>query len=127
MVASNMNVNMENDEGINRDGAVLDYMRLNNITIQAWSPYQYGYFEGVFINHPEFKKLNDALERLANEYGVTPTGIATAWINRHPANIQTIIGTMNPERIKEIAQASDVVLTRQQWYELYQASGFKLL
>lgn len=127
MVASNMNVNMENDEGINRDGAVLDHMRLNNITIQAWSPYQYGYFEGVFINHPEFKKLNDALERLANEYGVTPTGIATAWINRHPANIQTIIGTMNPERIKEVAQASDVVLTRQQWYELYQASGFKLL
>jgi len=127
MVASNMNVNMENDEGINRDGAVLDHMRLNNITIQAWSPYQYGYFEGVFVDHPKFKKLNEVLDRLAVEYGVTSTGIAIAWINRHPANIQTIIGTMNAERIKEISQASNVVLTRQQWYELYKTSGFKLL
>lgn len=127
IVATNMNVNMQNEAGINRDGAVLDNMRLKQMTVQAWSPYQFGFFEGVFINHAKFKELNEALENIANKYQVTPTGIATAWINRHPANIQTIVGSMNPERITEITNASDVILTRQEWYELYQASGFKLL
>ncbi|MGX4686400.1 aldo/keto reductase [Vagococcus sp. JNUCC 83] len=127
MVAANMNVNMENDTGINRDGAVLDHMRINNITVQAWSPYQYGYFDGVFIDHPDFQELNNALQTIAETYQVTPTAIATAWINRHPANIQTIVGSMNDKRIKEIAQASDITLTREEWYKLYQASGYKLL
>lgn len=127
MVAHNMNVNMENETGINRDGAVLDHMRMKNITIQAWSPFQYGYFDGVFIDHPDFIKLNNSLEKLAQKYHVTKNGIAIAWISRHPANIQTIIGTMNTGRIKEVTDASDVVLTRQEWYELYQAAGFNLL
>lgn len=127
MVSTNMNVNMENETGINRDGSVLDYMRLKQLTVQAWSPYQFGYFEGVFINHPDFKELNNCLQNIANRYQVTPTVIATSWINRHPANIQTIVGSMNPERIKEISQSTGVELTRQEWYELYQASGFKLL
>jgi len=58
---------------------------------------------------------------------VTDTGIATAWINRHPANIQTIIGTMNTKRIKDIALASDITLSREDWYTLYKASGYELL
>lgn len=127
MVASQMNVNMENEIGINRDGAVLDHMRLKQMTVQAWSPYQFGYFDGIFIDNPDFKELNQCLNKLAESYGVTSTGIATAWINRHPANIQTIIGSMNPNRISEIAQACDITLTREEWYELYQASGFTLL
>lgn len=127
MVTSQMNVNMENELGINRDGAVLDHMRLKQMTVQAWSPYQFGYFDGVFIDHPDFKELNECLNKLANSYSVTSTGIATAWINRHPANIQTIIGSMNPSRIRDITQASDIRLTREEWYELYQASGFILL
>ncbi|MGY3703686.1 aldo/keto reductase [Vagococcus martis] len=127
MVTSQMNVNMENELGINRDGAVLDHMRLKQMTVQAWSPYQFGYFDGVFIDHPDFKELNECLNKLANSYSVTSTGIATAWINRHPANIQTIIGSMNPSRIRDITQASDIRLTREEWYELYQASGFTLL
>lgn len=127
MVSSQMNVNMENELGINRDGAVLDHMRLNKMTVQAWSPYQFGYFDGVFIDHPNFKELNECLNNFAESYGVTSTGIATAWISRHPANIQTIIGSMNPSRIRDITQASDIRLTRKEWYELYQASGFTLL
>src|SRR5579875_2225158 len=39
MISNGMNVNMENDSAVNRDGSVLDYCRLNNITIQPWSPF----------------------------------------------------------------------------------------
>ena len=127
MVAYGMNNNMENTAGIHRDGGVLEYSRLRDITIQAWSPYQHGYFEGVFLGNDDFKELNDVIQEMANKYGVTDTGIATAWINRHPANIQTIIGTMNPQRIKDVALASDITLSREDWYKLYQASGYELL
>ncbi|MGO3732125.1 MAG: aldo/keto reductase [Vagococcus sp.] len=127
MVASGMNTNMENEAGLYRDGGLLEYSRLHDITIQAWSPYQYGYFDGVFLGNDKFEALNQTINELADKYGVTDTGIATAWINRHPANIQTIIGTMNPIRIKQIADASEIILSRQDWYRLYQASGYTLL
>lgn len=127
MVANGMNNNMENTPGIHRDGSVLEYSRLKDITIQAWSPYQYGYFDGVFLGNEDFKELNTVIAEMADKYQVTDTGIATAWINRHPANIQTIIGTMNPQRIKDIALASDITLSREDWYTLYKASGYELL
>lgn len=127
MVAYGMNNNMENETGIYRDGGILEYTRLKEMTIQAWSPYQYGYFDGVFLGNPTFESLNQLIDELADKYGVTNTGIATAWINRHPANIQTIIGTMNEKRIKDIAKASEIKISREDWYQLYQASGYQLL
>lgn len=127
MVAYGMNNNMENEAGIYRDGGILEYSRLKKMTIQAWSPYQFGYFDGVFLGNSQFKKLNDVIDEMAHKYGVTDTGIATAWINRHPANIQTIIGTMNPSRIEAVALASEITLSREDWYKLYQASGYELL
>ncbi len=127
MVAYGMNGNMENEAGIYRDGGILEYSRLEEMTIQAWSPYQYGYFDGVFLGNPKFEVLNKAISEIAEKYHVTDTGVATAWINRHPAKIQTIIGTMNPTRIKDIANATDITLSREDWYKLYQASGYELL
>lgn len=127
MVAQGMNQNMENQAGIGRDDSVLEYSRLHNMTIQAWSPYQYGYFDGVFLGNKNFSELNGVIDEMAKKYDVTDTGIATAWINRHPAKIQTIIGTMNPKRIEEVAKASDITLTREDWYTLYKASGYELL
>lgn len=127
MIAQGMNQNMENEAGIDRDDSVLEYSRLNNMTIQAWSPYQYGYFDGVFLGNEQFSELNSVIDEMAKKYNVTDTGIATAWINRHPAKIQTIIGTMNPNRISEVAKASEISLTREDWYTLYKASGYQLL
>ncbi|MBN2658512.1 MAG: aldo/keto reductase [Spirochaetales bacterium] len=123
MIDGGLNVNMKVPASVDHDGSILDYCRLNAITIQAWSPFQYGFFEGVFVGNEKFPELNAVLERLAGEYGVTPSAIAVAWILRHPAGIQAIIGTTKPERVEEIAAASSVVLTRQQWYELYRAAG----
>lgn len=123
MIASGMEVNMQTDGAIDRDGSILDYCRLHDITIQTWSPFQYGFFEGVFIGSDKYPKLNALLDKLAEKYNVTPTTIASAWILRHPAKMQLISGSTSPKRIKEIAAASDITLTREEWYQLYLAAG----
>ena len=126
MVDAGMNVNMQNTAGIDRDGSILDYCRLNDITIQAWSPFQYGMFEGVFLDNPKFPELNIVMDELAEKYNVTKSAIAVAWILRHPAKIQTIVGTTNKERLQGICKASDIYLTREEWYRLYMAAGKRL-
>lgn len=126
MVDAGLNVNMNHDPATNRDGGVLDFCRLNDITIQPWSPFQYGFFQGVFIGNPEFRELNEKLEEIAASYGITPTGLAVAWILRHPACMQPIVGSVNTGRLKEVCEASDVTITRQEWYALYCATGKKL-
>jgi predicted oxidoreductase len=113
------------DQSIDRDNGILDYARLNDITLQAWSPFQGGFFTGVFVGDREkFPELNDLLDELAAKYGVTPSGIAVAWITRHPANIQVVLGTTKPERVEESAAGSDIPLTREEWYGLFTAAGY---
>lgn len=126
MIDAGINVNMEIDPGINRDGSVLDYCRLKEITIQPWSPFQYGFFQGVFLDNDKFPELNQKIDEMAAAKGVTNSAIAIAWILRHPARMQPIIGTTNPGRVKDICRASDITLTRQEWYEIYRAAGNKL-
>ena len=124
MIDAGINVNMENQAGLVRDGGILEYSRIHDMTIQAWSPFQYGFFEGVFVGNTEkFPELNARLLELADQYKVTPSGIAAAFINRHPAKMQTILGTMTPSRIIEATEAADIVLTREEWYSLYMAAG----
>ena len=126
MINSGINANMYNDSGINRDGGVLEYCRLKDITIQAWSPFQYGMFEGIFLENEKFAELNKVIDNLAEKYNVTNSAIAVAWILRHPAGIQTIVGTTNKDRIAQISKASEIRLTREEWYALYMAAGNKL-
>ncbi|MUV36863.1 L-galactose 1-dehydrogenase [Lentibacillus sp. JNUCC-1] len=126
MIDAGFNVNMHNDPAVVRDGGVLEYCRLNDITIQAWSPFQHGMIEGPFIGNPDFPQVNRKLEEMAEEKRVSPTTMAIAWILRHPATIQPVVGTMNQERLTQIAKASDVQLTRKEWYELYRAAGNEL-
>ncbi|MBU3840535.1 MAG: aldo/keto reductase [Candidatus Ruminococcus intestinipullorum] len=123
MVASGLEVNMLSDGSVNRDGYLLDYCRLHNIAIQAWSPFQYGFFEGVYIGSEKYPELNQVLESLADKYEVSPTTIATAWILRHPAKMQVIAGTTKVGRLREIAQATEIELTREEWYRIYLAAG----
>ncbi|WP_432572884.1 aldo/keto reductase [Kineococcus sp. SYSU DK005] len=120
-VASNMQAL---DQSVSRDNGVLDYCRLNDVTVQAWSPFQAGFFTGVFLGNPEYAELNAVVDRLAQQYGVPPIAIATAWITRHPAGMQVVLGTTNPERVAGAAQGSDLPLTRAEWYELFRAAGY---
>lgn len=115
--------NLSTDRSTDRDNGLLDYCRLHDITIQAWSPLQYGMIDGCFLDHPDYPELNAGLAKLAEKYNVTKAAIALAWILRHPANMQVIVGTMNPEHLKESAEAMNIRLTHHEWYELYLASG----
>ena len=123
MIQSGINVNMYNDSAVNRDGGVLDFCRLNKITVQPWSPMQYGFFEGCFIDNEKFPELNAKLEEIGNKYGVSKTAIAFAWILRHPAKMQPVTGTTNLTRLADCIKATDIDLTREEWYEIYRAAG----
>lgn len=105
------------------DGEILDYCRLENITIQAWSPFQYGMFKGTFLDSPEYPELNGVLEELAEKYGADKTAIASAWILRHPAGMQVIAGTTNPDRLTSVCRGAELELSREDWYRLYKAAG----
>lgn len=126
IIDSGLNVNVHNDAGCVRDGSILEYCRLKEVTIQAWSPFLYGFFEGVFIGSEKFPELNKMLDELAEKYHVTNSAIAIAWILRHPAGIQAIVGSTKKQRIAEICKASEIKLTREEWYALYMAAGKKL-
>ena len=124
MISAGMEANMMTDGAVDRDGSVLDYCRLHDITIQTWSPFQYGFFEGVFVgNREKFPELNQVLDELSEKYGATPTGIATAWILRHPAKMQMVAGTTNLGRMAEIVRGSEITLERADWYKLYLSAG----
>ena len=123
IVKQGLYVNMREDNAIDRDGGVLEYCRYEDITIQAWSPFQYGFFEGVYVDNPDFPEINKKLQELADKYGVTKSAIVLAWILRHPAKMQPLTGTMNPTRLKECAKATDITLTRQEWYEIFSSAG----
>jgi predicted oxidoreductase len=126
MIDAGINVNMSNNPGIDRDGGILEYCRLNGITIQPWSPFQYGFFAGVFIDSPLYPALNKKLDELAGKYSITKSAVAIAWLLRHPARMQPIVGTTKPQRLAEISKASGIMLTREEWYEVYRSSGKEL-
>jgi predicted oxidoreductase len=126
MISNGVNVNMMNNSAVDRDGSILDFCRLNEITIQPWSPFQYGFFEGVFLGSEKFPELNAVIDRLAEQYSVTNTKIAMAWLLRHPAKMQPVTGTMNTSRLLECINASEIQLSRTEWYEIYRAAGNQL-
>lgn len=123
MIDAGFNVNMTNSGSVVHDGGILEYSRLHDMTIQPWSPFQYGFFEGVFLGNEKFPKVNEVINRLAAEKEVTDTAIATAWLLRHPAKMQPIVGTTNTARLLDIAKASSITLSREEWYEIYRAAG----
>lgn len=123
MVDSGVAANTTNANAVDRDGGILDYCRLQKVTVQAWSPFVFGAFEGVFIDNPKYADLNAKMDEISAKYNLTKTGLAVAWILRHPAQIQAIVGTTKPERLKEISKASGIAISRQDWYELYRAAG----
>lgn len=106
-----------------RDGSLLDYCRLKDITIQAWSPLQFGFFKGVFVDNEDFPELNRVLGNIASREGVSKSAIAIAWILRHPAKMQAVLGTMNVEHMKDVCEATKVNLSHHDWYQLYLAAG----
>ena len=126
MIEQPMNMNIGDDRNLDRDNGVLNYCRLHDITIQTWSPFQYGFMECVFLGSEKFAALNKVLEEVGARYGVSSTTISLAWILRHPAKMQAVVGSINPKRIIECAKAAEIELSRADWYEIYRGAGHRL-
>jgi predicted oxidoreductase len=127
MIAQGVAANMQGlDQSIVRDDGIVDYCRLNDITIQAWSPFQAGFFDGPFLGSERYPELNAVVDRLAAKYEVQPEAIAVAWITRHPAQMQVVLGTTTPARVTAAAQGSELPLSRSEWYELFRAAGYQV-
>ena len=123
---SGFHVNMEDSQAAMRDGSIFEYCKLHDVVIQAWSVLQFGYFKGNFVGNEKFQTLNQGLDRLAIKYGVTSSTIAISWILRYPAKMQAVVGTTNPNHLREVSQAANFSLTRKEWYEIYLAAGNNL-
>ncbi len=123
MISAGIEANMTTEGSVDHDGGILDFCRSSGILMQAWSPFQISLREGSFIDSGRYPALNDELAALAGQYGTTKSGIAAAWLLRHPAQMQVVVGTSREERLAEIIRAGEIRLTREEWYRLYRAAG----
>lgn len=126
MIDSGINVNMSNAGSVDHDGSLLEYCRLHDITLQPWSIMQASWEKGSFLDHADYPELNETLNRIAQNYGVSKAAMNIAWILRHPANMQPIAGTTSPQHLKELCAGANIDITREEWYEIYRSAG-KLL
>ncbi|CAM4349162.1 aldo/keto reductase [Paenibacillus alkaliterrae] len=101
---------------------LMEMMQMEHIQIQAWGPLAQGRFSGkVTENATEAEIKTSALvQQLAEENETTPEAIVLGWLMKHPARIQPVIGTVNPERILACRDAvrQSERMTREQWYTL---------
>ena len=103
------------------DDGTLDQCLAERITPMAWSPLAKGLLLDAAQNE-QAQKLQSLLAKLAAEKGATPAAIALAWLLRHPSRMMPIIGSVNPERIREATRADSIELTREEWYSLLTAA-----
>jgi predicted oxidoreductase len=113
--------NRNDREVASRSEGTLEFCRLQNIIVQAWSPLARGVLSGKSIADPDVRIERTAalVAQLAKEKGVSAEAVLIAWLLRHPARIQPIIGTTNPVRIAAAYQADDLELSREEWYSLF--------
>ena len=111
--------NQLRDEYASADGT-LNYCRLNKIQVQAWTPVAYGrIFNPPAEADERLKNVARQLTVYAKEKGCGEDAVALAWLLRHPAKIQPVIGTTKPERIASSCKADGVEITREEWYTLF--------
>ena len=111
----------QNNQRLTRNEGVMEYCRLHNITLQAWSPLAGGRLAGNPRpdDGPHIQNASELVSQMAKDKGVSREAILTAWILHHPARIQPLPGTTNPERILAASEADRVSLTREEWYRLF--------
>ena len=126
-IAQGMNANTYVENSVDHDGGMLDYCRLKDIRLQAWSPVRDAKYRECFIDSEHYPELNAKMAEIGEKYGLTKEGVAMAWLTRHPAGIQPVTGTTRPERLAACIKGAETEITREEWYELYRAAGNKVL
>jgi predicted oxidoreductase len=128
LIADGIEANQDDSTRINHGYAgvagTLDYCRLHDMQVQAWSPLKRGNNSPGLLNPPadagpEVNQVAQILADLAEKKSASPAAIALAWLLRHPAGIVPIIGTTNPEHLIECCAADRLMLSREEWYTLF--------
>lgn len=124
MIAAGVVANTERGQPFAAADGILDYCRLHGLQLQAWSPLGGGaFYQQAKSGEPHPRQhLLDALRKTADARGCSPQTIMLAWLLRHPAKIQPILGTLTPERLRETAKADQIDLDRTEWYALFNAA-----
>lgn len=104
------------------DGGLIDHHRLRGITVQAWSPFQ-GSAGLILGDGSPYPRLASRIEEVAASHGVAAEAVPVAWILRHPARMQVVLGSTNPDRVRAAAAGMNLELTRPDWYGLFTAAG----
>ena len=120
-----IHVNMRRPQYGNPGEGIIEYCRLNGITLQAWSALAKGLLSGTHLapdTEPRIVEAARMVAKFAKERGVSPEAIVIAWILRHPAEIMPVIGTTHPGRIKAACEATKIELSRVEWYQIYTAA-----
>lgn len=126
LIDEGLNVNSLVNPGDYRNHGTLEYCRLHQLTVQAWSPLAGGLLAKREGKEP-YAQLIQTIEQYAREYGVSAEAIMIAWVLRHPAQIQPVVGTKTPDRLKAVCEATQITLTKEQWYRLYNSGLGKVL
>ncbi len=112
-----------------RDGweGVIEYCRLRGVQLQAWRPLARGLLSGLNLEGQPDNVVEGArrVEALAAQRGVSREAVVLAWLLAHPAGIVPVLGTIRPGRIRACAEALQVELSREEWYELLAAARGK--
>lgn len=124
-------VNQKAGTEVNFADGISEHCRLTNVQIQAWSSLANGIYTGRTLENPSESDIatKELVEKLAKEKETSTEAIVLGWLMRHPAMIQPIIGTTNPQRIQNCVDAINQAeqMTREEWYSLYTASRGKKL
>jgi predicted oxidoreductase len=110
------------------EDGTLDQCLEKGITPMAWSPLGAGLLgdgaKRLLTAQQSYKPeaVIKVLDEIARERGVSRTVIAYAWLLKHPSKIVPIVGSTNPERIREAVKATEFVLSREEWYRLFLAA-----
>jgi len=102
------------------DGTI-DLCQKLAIRPMAWSP-----LGGGKLFHQDSGQagaLREALSGIGRDLGdASIDQVALAWVLRHPVQFAVVLGTGNPSRISKAIEALDMPLSREQWFEIWQAS-----
>ena len=122
-VEETVRVNQSKGTQVNFSQGLMEFSRAENIQLQAWGPLAQGRFTGKDVSgEPEhIRKAAELVAKMADERATTREAIVLGWLMKHPALIQPVIGTMNPDRIRACADAQNQAdhLSREDWYRLY--------
>lgn len=103
-------------------GGTLEFCQQHGIQLQAWGALARGRFTGEVAQDPLDDPARALVHQLGERHGVAPEAIVLAWLLRHPARIQPVIGTSSPARIRACGEALRVEISRGEWYALYEAA-----